>query len=502
MFPVSRFVIPSLAAALLATAPASAQSLKIGLASDPNILDPVLDRTLDGRTVFQAMCDKLVDLSADMKIVPQLATSWSWNEAGTELTFKLRDGVLFQDGEKFDAAAVKYNLERDLTLPGSNRKGELPPFKVTVVDPLTVKMELEKPFAPLLVVLADRAGMMVSPKAAEALGKDFGNHPVCAGAFKFVERVTQDRIVLERFDRYWNKDHIKLDRLTYLPLPDGSVRLANVRAGDLDLIEGVLPTDMATVEADPKLGHASAEELGYIGLTLNVGNGPRAKGPLGSDPRVRRALELSLDRDAINQVISNGLDRPDNQFMAPVSPYHVADLPVPPRDVAKAKALLAEAGAPHPSFTLLIGVSPAAAQTGQIIQAMAAEAGFDIKLQATDFGTALDAAKRGDFDAIIGGWSGRIDPDGNSYIFLHSGGPLNDSHYLNPEVDQLLDQARALVADEARKPLYAKVQALESQDLPIIYLYHPEYLWAFGKQVKGFAPAPDGVIRVTDLTKG
>jgi peptide/nickel transport system substrate-binding protein len=486
-----------------AALPAAGQSLKIGLASDPNILDPVLDRTLDGRTVFEAMCDKLVDLAPDMSVVPQLATSWSWNEDRTQLTFKLRDGVVFQDGEKFDAAAVKYNLNRDLTLPGSNRKGELPPLKaVTILDPLTVRVDLEKPFAPLLVVLTDRAGMMVSPKAAEAEGTDFGNHPVCAGAFKFVERVAQDRIVLERFDRYWNKEHIKFDKLTYLPIPDGSVRLANLRAGDLDLIEGVLSTDMPGVETDPKLGHATAPNLGYLGLIINIANGPKAKGPLGSDPRVRQALNLTIDRDAIVQVITNGLGIPDNQFVEPSSPYHDANLPIPKRDIAKAKALLAEAGAPHPAFTIMIGVTPAASQLGQMVQAMAAEAGFEIKLQQTDFGTFLDASKRGEFEIEFGGWSGRIDPDGNAYQFLHTNTPLNDGHYSNPEVDELLDRARTLGSEAERKPLYDKVQEIAAKDLPLIYFYHPENLWAFGKQIHGFAPAADAVIRITDLTKG
>jgi peptide/nickel transport system substrate-binding protein len=503
--PLSRLTPLALAALLVgAAAPAVGQSLKIGLAGDPNILDPVLDRTLDGRNVFEAMCDKLVDLAPDMSIAPQLATSWAWSEDRTQLTFTLRDGVVFHDGEKFDAAAVKYNIERDLTLPGSNRKGELPPLKgVTILDPLTVRIDLEKPFAPLLVVLADRAGMMVSPKAAEAEGAAFGNHPVCAGPFKFVERVAQDRIVLERFDRYWNQAHIKLDRLTYLPIPDASVRLANLRAGDLDLIETVLPTDMPSVEADARLGHANNPELGYRGLVINTGNGPRAKTPLGQDARVRHALELSLDRDAIVQVVLNGRATPDNQFVVPASPYHDAALAMPKRDIAKAKALLAEAGAPHPAFTLTIpSNNPASAQLGQMIQAMAQEAGFEIKLQETDFGTLLDASKRGDFEVEIGGWSGRIDPDGNSYIILHTGGPLNDGHYSDPEADQLLDRARALGDEAARKPLYDRVEEIEARDLPIIYFYHPDNLWAFGKGIHGFVAAADGVIRVTDLTKG
>jgi peptide/nickel transport system substrate-binding protein len=485
--------------------PAMAQTLKIGLNEDPDVLDPVLGRTFVGRVVFASLCDKLFDITPDLKIVPQLATAWAWSEDGKHLTLTLRDGVLFQDGEKLDAAAVKYNIERDINLPGSNRKSEFPPLDgVTVIDPLTVRIDLKDPFAPLVSVLTDRAGMMVSPKAAqaaEAAGTVFGNHPVCAGPFKLVERVAQDRIVVEKFDRYWNKDHIKLDRIIYQPLPDASVRLANLKSGDLDLIERVLPTDWAEVQANPQLGNASSPALSYQGLTINVGNSARAKTPLGSDARVRKALELSLDREAMNQVLYNGLFIADNQFVTNASPYHDSALPMPPRDVAKAKALLKAAGTPNPSFTLVVATSPIAMQIGQMIQAMAQEAGFDIKLQATEFTTALDRARHGDFEAFSLDWSGRIDPDGNSYSFLHTGGALNDGHYSTPEVDQLLDQARSASSDAARKALYDKVQAITATDLPIIYLSHAKLLWAFTKKLGGFVPTPDGIIRVTDLSK-
>src|SRR5436305_8427978 len=148
---------------------ASAQTLRIGLAEDPDILDPTLARTFVGRVVFAGLCDKLLDLDEKLNIVPQLATSYEWGPDNKSLTLKLREGVTFHDGEKFDAAAVKYNLERHKTMAGSNRRGELAPVEsIDVVDPLTVKLNLKAPFAPLLAQLADRAGMMVSPKAAQA----------------------------------------------------------------------------------------------------------------------------------------------------------------------------------------------------------------------------------------------------------------------------------------------------------------------------------------------
>src|SRR3954452_25232989 len=237
--PFLRFLRPLFALALGAAAFASqAQTLRVGLAEDPDVLDPSLARSFVGRVVFASLCDKLFDIDDKQNIVPQLATSYEWSADNKALTLKLRQGVTFHDGEKLDAAAVKFSLERHKTMAGSNRRGELAPVAtVDVVDPQTVRLNLSAPFAPLLAQLADRAGMIVSPKAAQAEGDKFGAKPVCAGPFKFVERVAQDRIVVERFPNYWRKDDVHFDRVVYLPIPDSTVRLANLRAGQLDLIE-------------------------------------------------------------------------------------------------------------------------------------------------------------------------------------------------------------------------------------------------------------------------
>ena len=200
---VARFLLAL--AVVAGAAAAQAQTLRIGLAEDPDVLDPSLARSFVGRIVFAGLCDKLFDIDEKLNIIPQRATGYEWSADGKALTLKLRQGVTFHDGEKFDAAAVKYNIERHKTIPGSNRRGELAPVtSVDVVDPSTVRLNLSAPFSPLLSQLTDRAGMMVSPKAAQAEGEKFGAHPVCSGPFRFVERVPQDRIVLERYANYWD----------------------------------------------------------------------------------------------------------------------------------------------------------------------------------------------------------------------------------------------------------------------------------------------------------
>src|SRR5580692_4334966 len=216
-------------------------TLRIGLAEDPDILDPTLARTYVGRIVFAGFCDKLFDIDEKLNIVPQLALSQETSADGKEVTIKLRPGVKFQDGEPFDAEAAKFSLERHLTMQGSFRKPELASLDhVDVVDPLTIKLVLKTPYSPLIAQLTDRAGMMVSPKAAKEAGDKFGLHPVCAGPYKFVERVQQDRIVVEKFNDYWNKDNVFIDKIVYLPIVDATVRLANLKSGGLDLIERVL----------------------------------------------------------------------------------------------------------------------------------------------------------------------------------------------------------------------------------------------------------------------
>ncbi|MDB5360354.1 MAG: 4-phytase [Rhodospirillales bacterium] len=494
--------LTALAFSSLVAQAAGAQQLRVGLQEDPDALDPTISRTFVGRIVFASLCDKLFDITPDLKLVPRLATGYEWSSDQKSLILKLRDGVLFQDGTKMDAAAVKYTLDRHLTLPGSTRKSEMAGVTgIEVVDPLTVKIALSAPFAPLIAVLSDRAGMIVSPKAAEAGATAFANHPVCAGPFKFVERIPQDRIVLERFPDYWDKGQIKLDKITFLPIPDSAVRLANLKSGDLDLIERVAPTDLDEVKSNPKLITASIGELGYQGITINTNNGPQAKSPIGSDERVRQAFSLSIDREALVQVVYNGFFIADDQWTGPASPFHIKR-PAPARDIAKAKALLAAAGQPHPTVNLTVPNTPTLMQVGQVLQSMAAEAGFDVKLQAIEFASGLAASSKGELEAFVLAWSGRTDPDGNIFSFVSCGGALNDGKYCNKEVDAALQTGRTASDFAERKAAYDKITEITGRELPIIYLFHQQWLWAMSKSVKGFTPYPDGILRFNNVTKG
>ena len=495
-------VYPLAAALALFAAAATAQTtLRIGLAEDPDVLDPTLARTFVGRIVFNALCDKLFDLDEKLAIVPQLATGYTWSGDHKALTIKLRQGVSFHDGEKLDAAAVKFNIERHKTLQGSNRRGELAPVtSVDVVDAQTVRLNLAAPFAPLLAVLTDRAGMMVSPKAAQAAGDKFGAKPVCSGPFKFVERVAQDRIVLERYPNYWNKGAIHFDRVLYQPIVDASVRLANLRSGQLDFIERLAPSDVPGLKGDSRFKIARIVEIGYQGITINIGKSDEAqKNPLGRDARVREAFELSLDRNAITQVAMDGEAQVGNQWVAPNNPWYAKNVPIPKRDVAKAKALLAAAGVPNPSFTIMTPTTSDAQKIAQVVQAMAKEAGFEVKLQSTEFSTSLDLADRGQYEAYMLAWSGRADPDGNLFNFHACKQPLNYAGYCKSEVDELINRSRATNDPAARLKLFEQIASHVAQDRPIVYLFHRHWLWAYSSKLNGLRTVPDGLVRLQDL---
>jgi peptide/nickel transport system substrate-binding protein len=493
----------ALMAALLVSIGAGVRAettLRIGLAEDPDILDPSLARTYVGRIVFAAVCDKLFDIDEKLNIVPQLALSYETSTDGKAMTIKLRPGVKFQDGEALDAEAAKFSIERHMTFPGSFRKSELANVDhVEVVDPLTIKLVLKTPYAPLIAQLTDRAGMMVSPKAAKQEGDKFGLHPVCAGPYKFVERVQQDRMVFEKFNDYWNKDNVFIDKIVYLPIVDATVRVANLKSGGLDLIERVLATDIKDVRSDPNLVLSTAPELGYLGLTINIKN-DKNKGALSQSEKVRQALDLSIDREAVNQVVFNGEFTPGNQWISPQHPYYQTAFPVRPRDIEKAKALLKEAGVTPPvTVDMMVPKGSENEAVAQVIQSMAAEAGFELKIRVIEFATSFKDATAGNFQVFQINWSGRIDPDGNSYVFLHSGAAQNDGGYSNPEADKLMEDAR-LIADPAeRKAIYEKLTKIVLNDEPIIYLYHRKWLIAHIKKLEGYRQMPDGLVRVVGL---
>ncbi len=500
--------IAAAAAAVLALVTGAAQAqtpdlpqLRVAMSQDADALDPTLSRTYVQRVATLNMCDGLFTYDDKLAIVPRIATSYSWADS-TTLVVKLRPGVTFHDGTAVDAAAVKYSLERHASLSGSARKGDVASLDhVEIVDPLTVRFVLKAPDVVFLSQLAVRAGVLVSPKAAEAAGKDFALHPVCAGPYKFVERVAQDRIVIDRVPDYWDAANYHFSRVTFRPVTDSTVRLANLQAGAVDVNIEIPPVDMDKVRQDPKLQLTAFDGLGYSGISFNLGRTATGQTPLGTDARVRRAFELALDRAALVQVVYNGAHAVTAQPMPPTSPFYVPAVAPTQRDPAKAKALLAEAGVKLP-FPIVLTVinQPDQVQLAEVIQSMAAEAGFEVKINAMEFVASLDAGEKGNTAAYLVGWTGRPDADGNIRDLLHTGAPVNWVGYKNPSFDTLIDQARGIADMGQRRALYGKAFEILHQDMPILYLYAPRWIFGMSRKISGFVPVADGMLRLNGVT--
>ena len=290
-----RRLLLATACVLITAMPAFSQTLRIALRQDLDVLDPTLATTYVGRIVFAGLCDKLFDIDEKLKIVPQLATGYEWADDRT-LVIHLRSGVKFQNGEVLDAAAVKYSLERHLTMQGSYRKGEINSIDhVDVVDPSTVRIVLKVPSGAFLAQLTDRSGMILPPKATEAAGKEFASHPVCSGPFKFVERVPQDHVTLERFADYWDAKNIHFDKVVYQVLVDPSVRLANLKAGTIDLAENVTRKRCSRGQAGSK---AAADPVGRARLFRHQ-----------QQPRQRAAGEQSVRSECVGAPGAGRRDR-------------------------------------------------------------------------------------------------------------------------------------------------------------------------------------------------
>ena len=491
---------------LVADADAQKKQLVVGLNQDPDIFDPTLARTYVARIVFSHICEKLYEIDEKLSIHPQLAAEMpQYTDGGRTMTIKLRSGVKYNDGTPMTAESVKFSLDRHMTFKGSNRRSELASVEaVEVVDASTIRLRLKAPAAQLLAQLTDRAGMPVSPAAAQKLGDNFGTAPVCVGPWHFVERVPQDRIVVEKSRHYFEQSAAKFDRIVFKIIPDDNVRLANLRSGDIDLTHQVTPTDAVALKREGRFEVPSVTGIGYNSITINLRNKtgktnpPGDLGtPLANDPRVREALELSLDREALVQVVYDGQYTPGCTPIAPISPFFDKSRKCPTRDVARAKKLMADAGlASGYSFEMVVVNNPQQRRVGEVIQQMAKDAGFTITLRPQEFASALNDNDAGKHQAFLIGWSGRVDPDGNIHQIQACKGTLNATLACDEKIDALLDKAREVSDVNQRRALYREAIDLLTARRNIIYIYHPHYIAAHARNLKGYKAVPDGLMRV------
>ena len=503
---LSALMVAGLLAVASAQGTKGAGTLRAGLDADPPNMDPHRSTAAVDRQVYQNLYDKLVDTDENLNIVPMLATSWTASSDGKTVTFKLRQGVKFHDGTPLNADAVVYNFERmlDPKFP-SARRSELGPIqKVSALDPYTVQITLERSYSPLLYVLTDRAGMMVSPAAAQKEGINFALHPVGTGPFSFVEKIPQDHVMLQRNPEYWAKGQPYLDRIIYRPFADDNARVANVKSGDLDIINIVpMPQvkSLAKEAAQPGARFRLLERgaFQWLGIWLNV-----TKPPF-DNKLLRQAFNATVDRNVIANAGLQGAAYPAYSFFPNGTPAYDPTWMIPPRNITLAKEKLQAAGHPNGfSFTLLVEPRDEREAIAQAVQSMAAEAGIQVKIQIIEFGTLLQQTSQLQHQGAVLSWSGRPDPDFDIYPFMtQSGiGSFNNAGYTNPRVQQLLDAARLLNNMNQRKRAYGEVTKILADDMPYVWLCFPKEYKLVSNKLQGFVQVPDGMMRFRTVRLG
>ncbi|WP_165814441.1 ABC transporter substrate-binding protein [Pararhodobacter oceanensis] len=487
----------ALAAPVWADSPLRGGILQVGLADDPPELDPHLSSSNASRTILHNIFATLVEVDDKLQIQPELAERWEVSEDGRQYTFYLRDGVKFHDGTTLDADAVAFNFDRmrDADEFGSARAGELAFVEDVKVDgPLQVTVTLSQPYGGFLPALASWSGMIVSPTAVEEHGRDFGQVLVGAGPFRFVNRIRDDRVVLERFDEYFKDGLPYLDGVVYRPFVDAEARIVNLETGSIHIINTVPGRAVNRLQESEDINLSIVGGLGFRGIWVNVDSDE-----LGSRER-RAALSACIDRRVVVNSIFGEAAVPAVGPFSPATWVVDSAEEAPHRDVDAARAALAEAGVPDGfSFPLLITPDDESIRVASIYAAMCSEVGIDIQLQQVEFGTILSRMAEGNYAGAQIELSPRNDPDLSAHPWFHSSGGVNFSHYASPEMDRVLDEARAAVDQGERRALYREALELFNTDFPYVFVYHLQEMKAHRAEMMGYRHIPDSMMRFEDV---
>ena len=479
--------------------PRKGGTLRVGFYIEAATMDPHLSGSKIDRQVYHNVYEPLVTLDVKLGIKPGLAESWQQPD-GKTLVFKLRRGVKFHDGTDFNAEVAKFNFTRMKTEPKSVRKGEVANIdSVDVVDPYTIRINLKRPDAALLATLTDRAGMMVSPKVVQERGAELERNARGAGTgpFQFIEWVKDDHLLLRRNENYWNKGGGPyLDQIRYRPIPDDTVKLQSLQSGEIDVMDYVQPRDVAAVKADRNVVVVDVPSLADFAYQLN-----HTKPPFNVKA-LRQAVAYSLDLEQIVKGVWLNVGVPANGPIPPTSWAYDTSIPFIKRDLAKAKAKLAEAGkASGFSFAMTTNNIPINIQEAEVIQAQLGEAGISMKINLVDSATLISNGNSKNFEMISYQWSGRPDPDGNTFQFYKTtqGTSLNWSGSAHPQIAAILDKTREVSDRAERKRLYGQLTRILQDELPMVFIVHPIEPKAFSPKVQNYEPIPDGMMRFKDV---
>ncbi|WP_326546186.1 ABC transporter substrate-binding protein [Mycolicibacterium sp. ND9-15] len=465
----------------------ASNNLIAAIAGEPDQLDPHKTSAYFSFEVLENVFDTLVEPDADLEMRPALAESWEVSADQLLWTFRLRPGVTFHDGSPLTADDVVFSYRRIIDERLANVDKFSAVTDVRAVDPLTVAIRVEQPTPNLLTNIGGFKGMAIVARHNVESGQ-IARHPVGTGPFAFQSQKGGDSITLTANPSYWGGAP-KLPGVTFRFISEPSTALSALQAGEIDWTDSVPTQRVAQLRDDDSLHLAVTTSNDYWYLALNEAHEP------WDDVRARQAVAYGIDRDAIVAATSYGTAAA-NQLAIPEGNPWYTDYDRYRHDPDTANRLLDEAGVGDVDLDMLVTSEyPETVTTAQVLADNLAALGITVHIRTVDFATWLDEQNSGNFDMLMMGWLGNIDPDDFYYAQHHTDGNSNAQRFSNPEVDRLLDAGRVETDRHARFEDYRRAATIIADEVSYIYLYNPSVIQAWVTNLSGYTARRDGAVR-------
>jgi peptide/nickel transport system substrate-binding protein len=475
--------------------PVRGGNLSAAMVLEPASLDPVFGNAPGAdRSIYNLYTENLLWQDAEGKFHPVLAEKWELAADGKSLMFKLRPGVKFHDGTAFDAAAVKFNLDRvaDPVVNARARQYVEDFASVDVIDPLTVRVNLKRPSGPFLTVLANEAGSMVSPAAVRERGANFARSPVGTGPFTLVNWAS-GKIDAKRFDGYWGRAPY-LDTVSVRTIANTAVKLVELKSGSVQLGDIVQVKDIPEIEADPKLTLIDTIQVitSYISFN-NLG------APFKDNIELRKAVSYALNREAIEKAVSRGQGGVMTGFEPPQSPAFGKELTGHPFNQKLAREAYEKSGHKGPLTFLIIQRDPDT-QIAQLVQSMCKAVGIDLRIEVLERLAWVERVLKSNYElGLLRAAPPSPDPD-MSFSQFYGRTATNDySGIKNPQIWDMIDKARSLSDMDARRKIYVEIQKMILDNYWQTYLFWRPQKEVARKELQGFAREFNGSWRYHDM---
>lgn len=461
--------------------------LQLAVDQSPVGLDPHIATAFSTFAVTQQVYEGLMTTDANLKLRPLLATKYTRSDDGLKYVFTLRPGVTFHNGDPLTSADVVFSMDRvkdpKTASPLASRLSSVKDIQAS--GPLEVTFLLSKPFAPFL---DEVASIDIVDRRYVTGGGDMQRKPVGTGPFVFKAWIPDTSVQLERNPKYWAKTQPYLDGLKFNIVPDASTRQLGLQSGTYQMLPNIDPSVATILKAAPQVQLLKSQDLSYTLLGMNTSRKPF------NDPRVREALNYAVNRPELVQAVYFGDAQPGGPVPPAIRSFAtpVGSFPCYSSNAAKARDLLKQAGYPDGlNFNILtFSTIKTVSDTAQVLQAQLAKAGFNAKIDVQEFGSFVQNWRNSNFDAFVSLNGGSVDPDGQLYRTVVSGGSTNVFKYANPSVDALLEQGRTATSAAQRLRVYAQLQSTLACRGPAAFLAYGTLYTAVSSKVNGFVPNP------------